>query len=84
MTTTRNLLAALVLGGMLIAPLAAQANCDEKQAGCCSSKKAKKASMTMKKSECTDAAKVSTTTTTATPAPVAKSDAPQGQSSTPK
>lgn len=83
MTTTRNLLAAIVLGAMLIAPIAAQANCDEKQAACCSSKKAKKASMTMKKSECTDAAKV-TTTTTATPAPVAKSDAPQGQSSTPK
>lgn len=83
MTTTRNLLAAVILGAMLIAPIAAQANCDEKQAGCCSSKKAKKASMTMKKSECTDAAKV-TSTTKATPAPVAKSDAPQGQSSTPK
>lgn len=82
MKTTKIMLAALAIGAMLIAPVVAQANCDEKASSCCS-KKAKKASMTMKK-ECTDAAKTSSTSTTTTPAPVVKTDAPAGNQSSPK
>ena len=99
MNTARNLVAAIVLGAMMIAPVVAQANCDEKQASCCSSKKAKKASMTMKKAGCGEAAKAgcgdaatktSMTSTppapapAAAPAPVAKTDAATEQQSAPK
>ncbi len=82
MKTFRNLLAAIAVGAFLLAPIVAQANCDEKASASCCSKKGKKASMTMKK-ECSDAAKASSTSTTTSSAPITKSEA-SGQKTNPK